>query len=133
MLWKRISLGAGLFFFAVVTILYASVTQLSDTYICDNTGNTILTTYVSTSTIIPGIHKILSVSVSPRPNTTNPSMVAIYDATSSTHIRNVNLKGECESLPKSSNDRVFPYPKHLSRGLAIVQSPYTIVTVEYTR
>jgi len=112
---------------------WASVTTLCNTYISDNPSAAILTTYVSTSTIIPGIHKILSIAVNPSPGSVQPSAVAIYDATAAAQISNTYLKGECEAVPYGSNDRVFPYPKHLANGLAIVQSPHTLVTIEYTR
>jgi hypothetical protein len=129
---KKLILVLGILF-SVFTFSYASVTTLCDTYISDNTGSGNLTTYVSTSTIIPGIHKILSIAVTPVPGTSTASSAAIYDATTSAQITNTNLKGEIESIAENSNDRVFPYPKHLSKGLAIVQSQNTIVTIEYTR
>ena len=112
---------------------FASVTELCETYVVENRAAGTLTTYVSTSTIIPGIHKILSFSVTPVPGTSTASGAAIYDATAAGDITNANMKGEVETISNVSNDRIFPYPKHLSKGLAVVQTDQTIVTIEYVR
>ncbi len=132
-MFKKISILVLGVLFSIVTFAQASVTTLCDTYTSVNSSVTSLTTYVSTSTVIPGIHKILSIAVAPFSESGTASGVAIYDATTAAQITNSNMKGECESVANSSNDRVFPYPKPLSNGLAIVQSAKSVVTIEYTR
>lgn len=133
MLCKKIGFMVLMVILTGFIFAYAGVTTLCDTYISENKSTGSLTTYVSTSTIIPGIHKILSFSVSPYPGTSTASSASIYDATTAAQITNTNMKGEIETVANVSNDRVFPYPKHLSKGLAITQTANTVVTIEYTR
>jgi hypothetical protein len=122
-----------LMFLALTVFAYPDATTLSQTYVSPNTSGSNSTTYVSTATIIPGIHRIVSMSVCPINSSAAASIAAIYDAKTAPQVIESNLKAECASVANSSNDRIFPYPKTVTNGLTIVQSNNTMVTIEYTR
>lgn len=111
----------------------ASSTQLSKTYRVANPDATELRTYVDTSIIIPGEHKLVGVTVVPVSGSTLSPYAAIYDATTAAEITEDSVLSEAESVAQSSGNVFYPFPKSLSKGLAIVSGPQTVVFVEYTR
>jgi hypothetical protein len=117
--------------------LYASVTELSQTYTIQNTAATDLTTYISTTTFIPGIHKIVSVTVRPIAGApawrAKGALATLYDASEVAEIVNSNLITTIEAAANETKDKFFPYPQTVGDQLAVVQSADSIVAIEYTR
>ena len=109
----------------------AESTQLSKTYISENNAAGNLTTAVSTSTIIPGIHKIVSYSVLSNLNSGVGAWVTLYSGTTALK---ASIIGESEALANSTDGEVWGYPKAVKGGgLTLVQSCYSTVLIEYTR
>lgn len=110
-----------------------AITPLSLTYVSrNNTGNDVTNT-VSTSTIIPGIHKILGFTVMPIGPVSGSNAGAWGTLYTGSAIQ-ANLLGECESLANESNNKIFPYPKRVKGGgLIINQGAYSVVIIDYTR
>lgn len=131
MWFKRICVLALVMFMAAM--VSADVTTLSKTYSVENDSAVETLTFVSTATIIPGIHRIVSVSVAPTPASSQASTGAIFDATSVSQVTLANMMGELESVQSQSANKYFAYPKTVSNGLAVLQGPKTIVTIDYTR
>jgi len=112
----------------------ASVVDLSKTYTAENDTGQYLTTYVPTTTFIPGVHKVISMTVMPTDTQTDAGHLGkLYDASEASELINDNLLGAMETLANESRDRFFPYPKTVSDQLAIYQSEYTTVIIDYTR
>ena len=126
--------------FAVLLVLscfalrgQASVLDLSDTYVFTNTKAYEVIELVSTTTIIPGVHKILAVTVIPYQISAYSPNVALYDAIATDQLSENNILGENEAPANESKERIFPYPKALARGLALAIGPYTTVIIDYSR
>jgi hypothetical protein len=71
--------------------------QLSKTYSYTNASGIPVNIFVSTSTIVPGVARIVSITVTPTPASTFGPYAAIYDATAVTGFSTANLLGEIES------------------------------------
>ena len=118
----------------ITTVSFASATDTCDTYSVDNTNATVQVSYVNnTVTMIPGIHKVLSVSVCPLWNTAINATAAIFDATSEAEMNTTTMLGECRADGDSDGEKFFARPKPFSSQIAVYQSGYTRVTIEYTR
>jgi hypothetical protein len=128
---KKIFLILAMLIFVVSNLF--SQTELSKTYrVVNNSANDLITN-VSVSTIVPNQARILSFSICQVAGQTNAVQVGLYDEASGTTHSNNNLIGEKTAPANASTDKIFPYPKNLSNGLTIYQSPYSIVIVEYTK
>ena len=134
---KRLMALISLFSLLVFSPIMASVTDLSNTYSYTNETAAQVTVYVSTTTIIPGVHKILGFNLVPTSNSTQGTFAALYDATSTTvsteGLNLSNMLGENESVANYSKDKFFPWPKPLSKGLTIVVGAYTTISVDFSR
>lgn len=107
-----------------------AVTQLSSTYVVRNNSGSNLMTAVSTSTIIPGIHKVVGYTVKPMTSTSAGAWVTLYKGGRAES----DVIGESEVLVDTSESVFFGYPKAVREGgLTIYQSPYSVVLIEYTR
>jgi hypothetical protein len=111
----------------------ASITDLSLSYSYTNDTGAEVWTYVSTSTIEPGIHKIMGFDITPTPQSDKGIYAGLYDATAAAHLLLTNLFGEAETDNTSSTSNIFPYPKRISRGVGMIIGPFTTVTVHYAR
>ena len=69
-----------------------AVTELSQTYSYSNDTGQEVNVYVSTTTVIPGINKILSFTVTPSRNDSHSPYASIWDGNSST--TRIKLLGE---------------------------------------
>lgn len=108
----------------------AESTQLSKTYISRNNSGGKLSTAVSTSTIIPGIHRIVGYQVRPIAASGAGAWVTLYSGSRT----QANIIGESETLENTSDGEVWGYPKAVKDGgLTIVQSCYSNVLIEYSR
>lgn len=109
-----------------------ATTQTCLTYNNENNTGADVSTEVSTSTIIPGIHKIISYTVMPLVDETAAgAFAAIYSGTTAD---TQNLIGESEAAADRNAGEFWAYPKHVKDGgITIKQSPYSIVIIEYTR
>lgn len=107
-----------------------AISPLSKTYISvNNTGGDVANT-VSTSTIVPGEHKILSFTVIPIEGSSAGGWATLYSGPTAQS----NIIGEAETLANKSKDKIFPYPKAVkAEGITITQSAYTVVLIDYTR
>ncbi len=110
-----------------------AISPLSMTYTSTNNTGVDVVTEVSTSTIVPGRHKILGFTVVPIAGSTAGALAGLYSG--ATGMTNTStLLGEAESLKNESKNKIFPYPKAVrSGGLIISQSCYSIVIIDYTR
>jgi hypothetical protein len=108
--------------------------QLSKTITMSNTGTAGNTTYINnTVTFIPGVHRVTSFTVMPSPGAVTTPLAGLYDATTAANITVSDLMGEVQAANQTSQDKIFPYPKTVKRGLAIQAAANTTVIVEYTR
>ena len=129
---KILTLAVASILFLVLSTAGAS-TQLSLIYISRNNTGSIVATTVSTSTIIPGTHRIVGYQVVPSEDATHNTgaWATIYCSNSGTQ---ADIIGETEIESNTSGGEVWGYPKALKAGgLTIHQSEYSTVLVEYTR
>ena len=103
-----------------------------------NDGNKI--TAVSTSTIVPGTHRIIGYEIAYLDTTKNAeltlivadSTAAAFKATASGSAATGQF-AESESVSGNSLYRIFPYPVELGTQLLVVQGQNTVVTIYYDR
>jgi len=110
----------------------ASAVNMDDLVIIvtENTAATPLTTNVSTSTLIPGKHRIIGFDIY-RDNTSvnAEKFIAVYDDTD-TDIAVAGLVGENEALDGiETAGKILPKPKYISNGLTIRQGGNTISVI----
>jgi len=113
--------------------LAEAISPLSKTYSIRNDTGAYVETEISTSIIIPGIHKVVGFTVLPTEATAAGAIASLYSG-SGGRAGNQNLMGEAESLADTSKHRIFTYPKAVqSGGLIVYQSPYSDVSIDYVR
>jgi hypothetical protein len=117
-----------------VTVCSAdNILNLAKTYTTTNKLDTVSNVFVSTATIIPGVSRIVSLTVMPTDGSALSPYATIYDGTSTADFSDLKLLAEVEAPAQTSADKLFVYPKNVSKGLGIVIGPKTIVIIEYTR
>lgn len=108
-----------------------------ETYVSVNSTGVIADTAVSTSTIIPGKHRILAFRVNPNSDNCLDGTAKLYDLAATTSITSSNQFDSLEAITgtyqHSKHSGWYPMPKGLSNGLCIRQGGYTDVTVFYER
>lgn len=99
------------------------------------TGDTTdyLRTAISTSTIVPGTHRLIGYAIDSY-NVTKPAeaWVGIYDG--ATDIDTTYLYAENEADATTVHkDFIYPYPVDINTGLVVRQGENTIITIFYDR
>lgn len=104
-------------------------------YVNSNTSVTsYATTRVSTSTIIPGKHRMLGYTICPLTGDSKDSIVAFYDADTVGEMTSSTIFSEAEApVGQGSETVIFPYPKRISDGVAFYQGTESVVTIYYER
>jgi hypothetical protein len=102
-------------------------------YSVTNATGSAKNTAVSTSTIIPGKHRILGFRVCPVTSGSGTNVGGLYDAASTSDLSSANLLGEDSSANTASAGYDFPAPIPLSNGLYVAQGAQTTVTIYYER
>ena len=115
----------------VLSVGYArTTTQTCLTYVSANTTGADVLTAVSTSTIIPGIHKIVGYSVRPENGIAAGAWCTLYSGSR----ERANIIGESEVPADRVEGEIWAYPKHVREGgITLIQSPQSVVLIEYSR
>lgn len=104
--------------------------DLSETYVIRNNTSDVLETAVSTSTIVPGIHRIVGYNVRAILGSGMGAWVTLYRGGTAQS----DIMGESEALEDTTDGEVFGYPKAVREGgLRVYQSAYSNVFIEYSR
>jgi hypothetical protein len=119
----------------IPSLAFAEVESLIKTVTIDNNSAQDLTTYIPTTTIVPGIDKVVDINVYPFKASLFGVYASAWDSTAATagSITIQDNFAEIEGLANTWAEKFFMYPKKLKNGLRITQGPYTTVHVEYTR
>jgi hypothetical protein len=122
---------------ALYTIMLANTATAPLLTVMNSTNTT-----VGAYAVVPGISRILSYEVcSLTPGTGSTGLAvsaALWDnvtihGTNATSAIDTGLFAESAAANTSSVERVFIYPKGLKNGLAVQQSPGTVVTIQLDR
>ena len=100
-------------------------------YVVANTGATRQITAISTSTIIPGTHRILGYEVAPIDTLSKENYVVLGDAATAPAVATTTIFGESEAATGSSLSATFPYPREIASGVVVRQGSRTYVTIYY--
>jgi hypothetical protein len=130
---KRILAFGVMFLFLTLGSVQADAPGWVKTYNVSNDTNQIVTTYVSTSILIPNQTRILAWTVMATRAYAYSSYVSLWDEKSTTAHSLSNLIGETESVTGKSEYQPFVYPRNISNQVAVVLGPYSAVTIEYTK
>ena len=107
-----------------------AITELSKTYVSSNTTAGTVSTTVLTTTIIPGVHKIIGYKVVPVQGSGAGAWATLYSGS----LAEGNIIGESDALAASSDGEVWAYPKTVKGGgLTIIQSSKSNVFITYSR
>lgn len=104
------------------------------------TNNANLITAVSTSTIVPGTHRIIGFEIAPMSTTTNSELWANIADTTSAIFKATTADtaptgqfAESEAVNNESLYRIYPYPVEIGTQLVVRQGQNTVVTIYYDR
>ena len=110
------------------------------TEVIDNVTGYDQTTNVAVTTIEPGKHRLIGVSVMPLTNHeyngsaltgNSEAYVSLWDAISTT--LNPLLIGETEAAGIAAEEKVFVHPRIFSNGVTVRQGAITRVIIEYIK
>lgn len=122
----------------VVVMMFCSICfagpDVIKTYAVFNNASVEGVTYINTSVIIPGLDKVYGFTVTPT-GSVYGSYAGIYDAANTSQCANFtyNLFGESENVKEVAHGRVFNPARTLKHGVAVAQSPKSVVIIEYGR
>jgi hypothetical protein len=116
-----------------VTIAKASDEESILHYTVTNGTGAAVNTYISTSTIIPGKHRILGFAVNPITSGSGTSAAALYDAADSGDVSAANLIGEKVQANTGSDSEWFVRPIALSNGAGVSVGAGASITIYYER
>ena len=104
------------------------------TYVSANATGAYITPNISTSTIVPGTHRIIGFELMiANAALTEEMIVGLYDTTTDGGMASTAIFDEAEAANDTQVIKWYPYPKELSNGLSLVQGPNSVVVIYYDR
>jgi len=102
-------------------------------YTIVTTNGDYTTTVIPTTSIRPGVDKVVGYSIMRNTNNTLSSecVIAVYDSQDSTLTG--EQYGECEAIDETTNGELFLKPRTVTEGVTVRQGPNTIAKVLFIR